>query len=100
MADLSDADKRTLLGAGYKEAQATRDVQRGVTDETRLAKSRQEVASNLIAVAAGFGVIAFLIGLANYFSRGTPYNPALVIGCLVVVIASAATVAWFKYRKS
>lgn len=39
-------------------------------------------------------------GLANLFSRGTPYNSALVTGCVLVVIASAAMVVWFmRYRK-
>lgn len=98
MADLSDADKKALLGPDYRQAESTRDAQRGITDETRLANSRQEMKTSAVAGATGVGIVAFLIGLANYTSHGTPYNSTLVMGCIVVVLASAATVAWFKYK--
>ena len=99
MADLSDADKKILLGADYKRMDAQRDASRGISDETRLAKSRDDMAADLISVAIGFGIVAFIIGFANYHSAGTPYNASLVIGCAVVVIASAAAVAWFTLQR-
>ena len=101
MAALSDEDKKILLGADFKETEARQDVERGITDESRLAKTREDRAANLVAGAIGVGSVAFIIGLANYFSHGTPYSPVLVTGCIVVVLASAATVAWFtRSRKS
>ena len=50
--------------------------------------------------AIGIGIVAFVIGFANYFSRGTPYNLKLVIGCVVVVLASAAVVVFMRSRKA
>jgi hypothetical protein len=101
MAELSDADKKILLGEDWKENQANQDASRGITDTTRSAAEKDKMASNIVTVASGFGIVALIIGIANYFSRGTPYNPALVIGCTIVVLASAATAAWFmRQRKS
>lgn len=99
MATLSDADKKALLGSDYKKAEAASDFARGGTHEERLAKSRKALAANVIRTAAGVGIVAFLIGLANYASHGTPYNPALVAICLAVVIGSVAIVAWFMNRR-
>lgn len=95
MATLSDADKKVLLGSDHAREEAERDFERGTTHEERLAKSRRDFATNVIGTAAGVGIVAFLIGLANYTSHGTPYNPTLVASCVIVVIASAAVVAWF-----
>ncbi len=100
MADLSDADKRILLGADYKRAEARRDAELGTTDQTRLAQSQKNKAEALVTGAIGIGIVAFVIGFANYFSRGTPYNSKLVIGCIVVVLASAAVVVFMRSRKA
>jgi hypothetical protein len=99
MAELSDSDKRILLGANYKKEEARRDAERGITDQTRLVQSRKEMSANIIGIALGVGVVAFLIGIANYYSRGTNYSSTLVIGCVVVVMASVATVAWFMQQR-
>ena len=99
MADLSDADKKALLGADYKRVEAERDASRGVNDQTRLAKSKDDTAANIISIAIGLGILAFVIGLANFYSRGTPYNAGLVIGCTIVVIASAAIATWFMMQR-
>lgn len=99
MAELSDSDKRALMGADYKREEARRDAELGITDLTRDAQARENSESNITMAATGIGIVAFLIGLGNYFSRGTPYNPTLVGGCLVVVIASALAVGFMRYRK-
>lgn len=101
MAELSDSDKKTLLGAGYKDAQTERDLKTGETDQVRVARARDTMMGNAVMFASGLGIIAFLIGLANFYSRGTPYSPTLVIGCAGVVIACmAVTVGLSWYRKS
>ncbi len=99
MADLSDTDKKALLGADYKRAEAERDASRGVNDQTRLAKSKDDTAANIVSLSIGIGCLAFVIGLANYTSHGTPYNASLVLGCVVVVIDSAAVAAWFTMQR-
>ncbi|MDP2355470.1 MAG: hypothetical protein Q8M31_05355 [Beijerinckiaceae bacterium] len=101
MAELSDADKKGLLGDDWKRKAAELDASRGITDISRSAAKKEETASNLIKLAMSVGFVAFLIGLANYFSRGTPYNVWLVTGCAVIVIASAAIAVWFwRERRS
>lgn len=99
MAELSDADKKTLLGADWKKNQASQDAARGITDTTRSSVDKEKMASNIVTAAGGSAIVAFLIGVMNYFSRGTPYNATLVIGCTIVFIASAATVAWFVWLR-
>ena len=101
MAELSDADKKVWFGAGYKDQQAQRDLKSGETDQVRAAQARDSMLANSVMTAWGLALIAFLIGLANYYSRGTPYNSKLVIGCLIVVTASVVTaLAITRYRRS
>ena len=100
MAELSDADKKILFGDGYKDVQTLRDLKTGDTDQARATKARDIMLANGAMTAAGLGFVAFLIGLANYYSRGTPYSPALVIGCLIVVIACVViAIGLSHYRK-
>jgi hypothetical protein len=96
MADLSDADKKILLGAGYKQDAARLDAERGITDATRSAKARAETINNLIMVSSGAAFLAFLIGIANFYSRGTPYNATLVTVCSIIFIGSMACIVWLK----
>ncbi|MDP2358923.1 MAG: hypothetical protein Q8M31_23090 [Beijerinckiaceae bacterium] len=101
MAELSEADKKSLLGEDWKKKAAELDASRGITDVSRSAAQKEEAAANFIKIAIGVGFVASLIGIANYFSRGTPYSAGLVISCAVIVIASAATATWFwRDRKS
>ncbi|MFN3890369.1 MAG: hypothetical protein ACK4MV_08225 [Beijerinckiaceae bacterium] len=101
MADLSDSDKRAILGAGYKKVQAERDALGGQSDEKRTADRRVRFAADMVSGAIGVGLLAALIGIANFYSRGTPYNASLVVGCVVVILASAATAAWFsRWRRN
>lgn len=95
MADLSDADKKILLGANYKQDAAARDAERGVTEESRRAKKLEALATDMIMGGIGVGLIALIIAVTNYNSIGTPYSPTLVTVCMLVVAASAATVIWF-----
>lgn len=96
MADLSDADKKILLGAEYKQEGARRDAERGITDATRSAKAKEATISNVIMAASGAAFLSFLIGIANFYSRGTPYNATLVTVCAVVFLVSVAAIVWFK----
>lgn len=95
MADLSDSDKKILLGSGYKADQAARDAKSGITDATRLAKRKSEIANDLMFGAVGVGVIALIIFVTNFYSVAIPYNANLAIGSAVVVLGSIAVAVWF-----
>lgn len=99
MADLSDADKRSLMGADYKDKQSAFEKKMGITDETRASKDKASTVSTIIGGSVGLAIVAFLIGLANYYSHGTAYNATLVLACAVIVIASAASAAWLLINR-
>lgn len=99
MADLSDADKRALLGKDYKAERVERDIASGVTDATRSAKSKADMLSNVMLTALGFAVVALLIFCTNFYSVSGPYNSTLAIGSAIVAIASLA-VAAYAWRSS
>lgn len=95
MAELSDSDKKILLGATHREDLATRNAAKGITDASRTAEARERMATDIISGAIGVGAVALVIGWANYYSIGTNYSRGLVIGCAIVVAASALLATWF-----
>ncbi len=101
MVELSDADKKAILGANYKSKSQERDLAIGATDASRLAKENADKAQTISTTAFGVAVVALLILVTNFYSVASPYNPGLAIGCALTV-AAAAGIAFIaaRYRKS
>jgi hypothetical protein len=77
MADLSDADKKILLGENYKEIAKQAQIASGVTDRMKAAQESAAKMDGLAKAAIFFAVIAVLILGGNYFATSFPYSQTL-----------------------
>jgi hypothetical protein len=77
MADLSDADKKILLGENYKEIAKQAQIASGVTDRMKAAQESAAKMDGLAKAAIFFAVIAVLILGGNYFGTSFPYSQTL-----------------------
>ena len=90
MAELSEADKRILLGANYREVEKQEALK---SDKTRSAEAASEKLSKLRQYRNTAGVIALLGGLVfatNYLQLSGPFQPNMSIAAAVGMIAGAA----------
>lgn len=88
MADLSDADKKILLGENYKEIAKQAQIASGVTDRMKAAQESADKMDGLAKAAIFFAVVAVLILGANYFATSFPYNQTLQLMAAGTLAAS------------
>ncbi|MDF2114226.1 hypothetical protein PY365_01465 [Roseiarcaceae bacterium H3SJ34-1] len=101
MAQLSEADKKQLLGENYQEAERLAEISDKRSTQQRATESLRgncEQVRNYALVIAG---IAAIIMVTNYLQVSGPYQPYLGIGMAAAVVAAAicASVAQMVMRR-
>ena len=99
MADLSDADWKTLLGDDYKTKMMERDAAAGVTDESRAATSKANLLSNTMWTSLAVAFLGLIIFVTNYYSVSGPFSSTLSTFSLIVTLVSLA-IAAYAWRSS
>ena len=94
MAELSDHDKKILLGPNYKalEEQARRDS--GLTDKQHLAESKRGKTTGYRMTGAIFAGLAAIIFVSNHMQASGPYQPNLAWAAAIVGVLSAAVAVY------
>ena len=95
MAELSEADKRTLLGANYKEvlAQAEREG-RTKTPAAQLRAEHVEKCKSKKFTAVGVTVVGALLAVSNFYAVSGP--SVMLVGVLGVA-AFLGGIGWYVH---
>lgn len=97
MVDLSDADKRAIFGADYKEKSLTPDP---AVDASLAAQKRRKLAESLTQTGwmTAFFAVAYASGV--FFEVFGPYDPGMMYWSLAFALAGlVAAVAGGQYGK-
>ncbi|MDF2118821.1 hypothetical protein PY365_24955 [Roseiarcaceae bacterium H3SJ34-1] len=87
MAQLSDADKKLLLGENYKEAEKAADLANTKTAQQRVAETLRANCERVRSSALVLSGIAAIIAVTNYMQVSGPYQRPLGIAATSVVLA-------------
>lgn len=99
MAELSDSDKRILLGENYKAEAEARRASSGVTDAMYASRERDAKYAAIYNASIYIGIVAAVIFGANYFATAFPYSTNLAIFSAVAFLIALAAGFWARNRR-
>lgn len=100
MAELSDSDKRILLGENYKEEAEAQRALSGVTDAMYASRERDSKFAAIYNASIYIGIVAAVIFGANYFASAFPYSPSLAWFAAIAVVVAVVAGLWAKSKRS
>jgi hypothetical protein len=98
MAELREADKRTLLGENYKETEMRFSADDGVltpAEELRNLKARQAKNNDARFSAVGAIFLGVVLALASYYRAKETIDLAAIIGAVILVLG----IAWYVWLR-
>lgn len=94
MAELREADKRTLLGENYKETEMRLSAEDGVltpAEELCNLKARQAKTNDARFSAAGAIFLGVVLALASFYRAKETIDLAAIVGAVILVLG----LAWY-----
>ncbi len=98
MAELSDADKRVLLGANYLEIEREAAARNNQTSSSQAAADKLKKGLQLRNSSGAIALIAALVFVTNYLQMSGPYQPYMSITAAVGAIGAAVIAVYAQMR--
>ena len=83
MAELSDADKRVLLGENYKEIERAAAEASGMNATQEAIEEKRKKIDNVRTSAGVIGLLGTLVFVTNYLQMSGPYQPYMSIAAAI-----------------
>ena len=99
MAELSDSDKRILLGENYKAEAEARRASSGVSEAMYASRERDAKFAAIYNASIYIAIVAVVIFGANYFATAFPYSSSLAIFAAVALVIAVAAGFWARNKR-
>ncbi len=94
MADLSDTDKKILLGENYLEIEKQAALRRNLSQGQEEAEELQKKMLNYRTTAGIIFLLAAVVFITNYLQLSGPYQPYMSIAAAGGTIIGAICAVW------
>ncbi len=94
MAELSDADKKILLGENYREIEKQAALNRNLTQGQEEAEELQKKMLNYRTTSGIIFLLASVVFITNYLQLSGPYQPYMSMAAAAGAILSALCGIW------